>query len=95
MKTDHDIIFEGKRHNKEEFVYCPWIEPPDKRMKYCSALYRLWVRERDVKTGKASVKTFSRSLWTRKFVPFFNRLYKTKKHKKEPITWNDFKELTL
>jgi len=95
MKTDYDIEFEGKRYKKEEFIYCPWIESPNKRMRYCSAFYGLWVREADVKTGKVSGKTSSRSLWTQKFVPFFNRLYKTKKHKKEPITWNDFKELTL
>ena len=95
MKADYDVEFEGKRYKKEEFTYCPWIESPDKRMKNCSAFYGLWLRERDVKTGKDSGKMFSRSLWTMKFVPFFNRLYKTKKHKKEPITWNDFKELTL
>ena len=95
MKADYDIIFEGKRRNKEDFIYCPWIEPPDKRMKYCSAFYRLWVRERAGTTGKGLVKISGHNLWTMKFVPFFNRLYKTKKHKKEPITWNDFKELTL
>jgi len=93
MKADYDVEFEGKRYKKEEFTYCPWIEPPSKRMRYCSAFYGLWVREGDVKTGKVSGKMSSRSLWTQKFVPFFNRLYKTKKNKKEPITWNDFEDL--
>jgi hypothetical protein len=95
MRADYDIEFEGKRYKKEEFIYRPWEEPSNKRMKYCSAFYSLWVREGDVKMGKVSGKMSSRSLWTQKFVPFFNRLYKTKKNKKEPITWNDFKELTL
>ena len=93
MRADYDIEFEGKRCKKEEFIYRPWEEPSNKRMKYCSAFYNLWVRERPRTTGKGLEKISSHNLWTKKFVPFFDRLYKTRKNKKEPITWNDFKDL--
>ncbi|MEM3873655.1 MAG: hypothetical protein QXU45_00755 [Candidatus Bathyarchaeia archaeon] len=49
----YDIEFEGKRYRKEQFVYNPLAEPK-KRMRYCSAFYNLWVREKELKEAISS-----------------------------------------
>ena len=84
-KFNYDIEFEGKKYLKEQFVYYP-SEEPKKRMKYCSAFYNLWIREKEIKT--------SHELWE-KFISHFNKLYTEKRREKKPITWNDFKSLNL
>jgi len=93
MSADHDIEFEGKRYTKEEFIYRPWEVSSNKRMKYCGVFYNLWMREKARKSGKRLGEASSYNQWTKKFIPFFSRLYTTKNNKKEPITWNDFKDL--
>jgi|YelNatPaOPRAMG01_1025707.scaffolds.fasta_scaffold48193_4 ribosomal protein S17E len=81
----YDVEFEGKKYRKEQFVYYPYSEPK-KRMKYGSAFYNLWLREKGIKT--------SHELWE-KFINHFNELFGERKKKMKAITWDDFKNLNL
>jgi len=86
------IGFEGKRYPKEEFVYHP-SEEPQKRMLYCAAFWELWKTEKGI-IGKEWRKGKRYEL-SMKFRKHFNRLYRERKKEKNPITWDDFKDLEL
>jgi len=81
----YDIEFERKKYRKEQFLCYP-SEEPEKRMKYCSAFYNLWIQEKKKKT--------SHSLYE-KFMKYFNRLCTERRKKKKAINWDDFKNLSL
>jgi len=88
------IIFENKQYKKEEFVYYPSEEEPQKRMMYCSAFYNLVIREKAKLLGKSETELKSHYSWTQ-FVSKFLRLYSQRTKECKPITWDDFKNLDL
>jgi hypothetical protein len=88
----YDIEFEGRRFRKEEFCYYPSKEPR-KLMKYCSAFYSLFKREKAKLLGKSETEITSHESYE-DFVNRFTKLYRERKKEGRPITWNDIISLS-
>jgi hypothetical protein len=88
---DYDIEFEGKKYKKQDFCYYPSKEPR-KLMRYCSAFYTLFKKEKAKLLGKSETEITSHELYE-DFVSKFTKLDRERKKEGRPITWSDITSL--
>jgi hypothetical protein len=88
---DYDIEFEGKKYKKQDFCYYPSKEPR-KLMRYCSAFYTLFKKEKAKLLGKSETEITSHELYE-DFVSKFTKLDIERKKEGRPITWSDITSL--
>lgn len=87
--TASGLKVRGKPLKKEHAIYNV-ASNPKRRMEYCSIFYNLWRYHRAVSRQRG----VDAEIW-RKFIKYFNRVYRACKRENRKMTFFDFRELTM